>query len=142
MLQSHICTTGGGSTSLHCLCHMSHIHSCTASPPRLSSPYLINKGSTWAQIGWDALDCDGGHQINAYDVQWRTRTYYYSYSTVARVSKRIFTFRDLTPSTEYYFRVGTVSSVSSWSSYSPVISVTTHTAGMEGVYGAVEFIPA
>ena len=111
--------------------HIFRMHSYTASPPSPSQPYVIKKGSTWIQIGWDALDCDGGYQINAYDVQQKRNRYYYSYySTVACVSKHSFIFRRLTPSTGYYFRVRPVSSISLSTSYSSAILATTHPTGI------------
>ena len=106
---------------------------CTAIPPPLSQPYLIGKGSTWAQIGWHALDCDGGYQINgyqvnAYDVLQRTST---SYTTVGGVSNLSYIFHNLNPNTEYYFSVQGLSPISLTSSYSRRISVITYPVGME-----------
>ena len=97
--------------------------------PPLGQPNFINKGSTWVQIGWDALDCDGGYQINAYDVQQKWSRY--SYVTVARVSNFNFTFHNLYHSTRYYFRVVAVSSISPQTSNSWYISVITHPPGMK-----------
>lgn len=105
---------------------------CTVIPPSLSQPYLINKGSTWVQMGWSALDCDGGYQINAYYVEQKTSSYFStSYTTVARVSNLNYTFHNLIPNTEYNFRVQGLSAISQYSSYSSHISVMTYPAGKE-----------
>lgn len=92
---------------------------------------MISKGPTWVQIGWEPLDCDGGHQINSYDVQYRDGSgFFFSYTTVARVSSLNYTIRELASSTLYYFRVSTVSSVfSSRTTASVYISVTTQVPG-------------
>ena len=104
--------------------------SYTASPPSLTQPKLIAKGSTWVQIGWEPLDCDGGFKITGYDVQYKLGRYSsYSYTNAARVTSLNYTVHDLSPSTEYDFRVGPVSSVTSRYRFSRAISVTTHLSG-------------
>ena len=109
----------------------------TASIPAVSQPRLISKGSTWVQIGWDSLDCDGGYQIDGYDVEYRVyRGYFYSYiyTIAARVTSLNYTIRGLSPNTLHYIRVSTASSMSSRTTPSTYISVTTHVSGNEWLY--------
>ena len=103
----------------------------TASIPAVNQPRLISKGSTWVQIGWESLDCDGGYQIDGYDVEYGVSRRFYSpiYTTAARVSSLNYTIRGLSSSTLYYFRVSTVSSVSSRTAPSSALSMTTQVSG-------------
>ena len=100
---------------------------CTGYPPAVSQPRPINKGPTWVQLGWEPADCNGGHEIVSYDVQYRESSTYL-YTTAASVTGFNYTVRDLTPNTIHYFRVVTVSN--SRLSYSSSVLVTTHESGM------------
>ena len=74
---------------------------CADYIPRPSPPYIISKGSTWIQLGWDQ-DCDGGYQIHSYDLRMKQSLSYY-YTTVATTSDTVFIVEDLSPNTEYLF---------------------------------------
>ena len=101
--------------------------------PTPNPPYLISKGSTWVQIGWDPLDCDGGHGVNSYDVEYQTGfSYFYRYVTAGRVSgANNYTIHGLVPNTEYNIRTRAISSTTSRTSTSTSIAVTT---SLQGTY--------
>lgn len=110
--------------SKYILCH-------TVYPPTPNPPYVTNKGSTWVQVAWNALNCDGGYQITAYDVEYReTAPFSYSYTTAGRVSGLNYVIHNLFPNTEYHIRVQAVSRISFWDTPSPFITVTTHPEGI------------
>lgn len=116
-------------------------------PPAVNKPKLISKGPTWVQIGWEPLDCDGGHNVNRYTVQYAEPTLYeydydydydylfpyyvYNYRSAAiGVSGYTYTIHNLNPSTEYRFRVLSISSVTSATTRSYFyLTVTTHRTG-------------
>ena len=106
------------------------MHTCTASLPSLPQPYLISKGSSWVQIGWEPLDCDGGYQVNSYRVEYRSGRFY-SYTIADYTSALNLTVHSLSHSTQYSIRVVAISAVSTRTSTSPIITVTTHPAGIE-----------
>ena len=95
----------------------------------MDQPQLIQKGSTWVQIGWEPVDCDGGFQISSYTVEYKRATFFSSYTTAGSAAGFNFTIRDLASNTQYDFRVGSLSDVTSRISYSRVISVITQVAG-------------
>lgn len=102
-----------------------------ASQPTISPPRLIRRGSTWVQIDWEKLYCDGGFQINSYTVEYRLGSIYYgSFQAAGTVTVLNYTIHDLTPNTEYDFRVGTISGTSSRVVYSSTVSIFTRVAGM------------
>lgn len=111
----------------------------TASPPVPNPPRITSKGSSWIQVAWSALDCDGGYQIQAYDVEYKTRSSFsYFYTTAGRVSGLSYTIRNLLPSTEYDVRVQAVSRISLRERSSSFISVTTDPAGIKNLH-SVQF---
>ena len=105
-----------------------YLSSYIASVPIPAHPYLEARGSTWIQLGWEPLLCDGGHEVKSYDVEY-TKVRYSSYNTAGRTSNLNFTIEKLAANTIYYFRIQALSSNSYSSSYSSYISVTTHPAG-------------
>ena len=96
--------------------------------PSLAQPYLKAKGSTWIQLAWVPLVCDGGYDVNSYDVGYKPSLYSY-YTTAGRTSNLNITIENLAANTNYYFRIQTLSSNSYSYSYSSSISVITHPAG-------------
>ena len=101
-----------------------------ASQPQLGSPRLVQRGSTWIQIVWEPLDCDGGYPLSSYLVDYRVAaSIYSSYTTIRVVTGLNYTIRDLSPSTEYSIKVGRENSVDTMISYSGTISVMTLNAG-------------
>lgn len=110
---------------------MLYLFSRADSPPAVGQPDLVRKGSSWVQISWDPVYCDGGFQINSYSVQYRvSRSFFSPYQTAASVAALNYTIRNLSPNTEYYFRVGSISDTVSRVVYSGAISIATQVAGI------------
>ena len=97
-----------------------------ASQPQLDRPRLVKRGSTWIQIGWEPLDCDGGYPLRNYFVEYRAGTVYTSLGDTTSLN---YTIRDLSPGTEYEFRVGRESTGDSDISYSEQAFIFTLDAG-------------
>jgi deleted-in-malignant-brain-tumors protein 1 len=96
------------------------------SPQAVDPPIVNSKGSTWIQISWPALDCDGGFEIASYNVEYKSSYIYsYYYTLAASVTQLNYTIHDLTPSTGYNVRVSTVSYASTRTTPSLYITVTT-----------------
>ena len=94
--------------------------------PQLESPRLVQRGSTWIQIGWEPLNCDGGYPLSSYLVDYRVAaSIYSSYTTIRVVTGLNYTIRDLSPSTAYDFRVGRESTGDSDMNYSQRVSIFT-----------------
>ena len=101
------------------------------SQPQMATPRLIQRNSRWVQIAWDPLDCDGGFPLISYVVEYRDSSIEIDYTTVGDVTQLNFTIRELTPSTEYYFRIGRKSSASTSISYSEPASIITYEEGTQ-----------
>ena len=118
---------------IHSIC----IH--TVSQPTLTAPKLIRRGSTWVQIGWSRLDCDGGYPLSQYLVEYRSGSFFSSYDTVASVTSLNYTIRGLLENREYDFRVGRESTESSTTTYSRAASIYTLEIGLYIILWYINF---
>ena len=113
--------------------HCTQQHTYAGSPPDPNYLRLINKGSTWVQIRWNSLTCDGGYRVHSYEVLVERELLFFPSNVVSHVSNSDFTIHDLIPNTKYYIRVRTVSSISLRNSLSNILTVTTYPAGNEDI---------
>ena len=104
------------------------------SPPAPSSPYIISLGSTWVELGWDELSCDGGHAITEFIIRYQKEVsdfYVSSYSYVYGLDSalRSYIIYNLDPETDYSFSVQALSAEFQSSSFSEERTISTLLAG-------------
>lgn len=112
------------------------IKTCVDSPPAPSSPYIVSLGSTWVELGWDELSCDGGHAITEFIVRYQKEVsdhYVSSFSYVYGLdpSLRSYVVHNLDPETGYSFSVQALSAEFQSSSFSEERTISTLLAGKD-----------
>ena len=93
-------------------------------PPAVDQPTVTSKGSTWIQISWQPVDCNGGYEVASYNVEYKLR-WSYTYTLGASVTQLNYTIHNLIPDTEYNIRVSTISYASTGTTPSLIVSVIT-----------------
>ncbi len=89
-----------------------------ASPPAPSRATPVHIGSTWVQLRWSEANCDGGHRIQSFTIEYSddltTSSYYRSNYYIRNIdgALRTYTVTGLQPNTEYTIRVQSVSAES------------------------------
>jgi len=83
-------------------------------PPRPSVPYALRLTSSAMVLGWDELDCDGGHTVTGFTIRYRktfreflTSVNMYVYNLDPTL--RNYTIVGLEPYTSYNFSVRAIS---------------------------------
>jgi hypothetical protein len=105
-------------------------------PPAVDQPTVTSKGSTWIQISWQPVDCNGGYEVASYNVEYKLR-WSYTYTLGASVTQLNYTIHNLIPDTEYNIRVSTISYASTGTTPSLIVSVITLEQGPSPPRGVV-----
>lgn len=100
------------------------------SPPSPGQPYVIIAQSKSVTIGWPEM-CDGGHILKSFTIQYDREigSYPSRYINDVDPSRRNYTITGLEPSTDYIFKVRSVSFNSRTSRFSSSVSVDTLAPG-------------
>ena len=102
-----------------------------AAPPAPSRPFLIHATSTSVTIGWDEPECDGGHALVEFTIQYYVQTTTFSFVRNNMLIRNIgpdvrnWTISGLDPETTYGFEVRVSSADFTISRYSTSRFITT-----------------
>lgn len=109
-----------------------HVIPHTANPPAPSRPSPVHIGSSWIQLRWDDPECDGGHHISSFTIEYSddvdTPSYRRENQYIRNINRalRSYTITNLRHSTEYKVRIQAISADTvsgSWSTENTIVTL-------------------